>query len=378
MRITELLDINSIALGCTARDKESVIKKGVECMMAGGHLNDEVAFWEDVWKREESCSTGIGGGIGLPHGKSKAVKTPGLSVLTLPEGADFDTLDGEPVKLVFMIAVPEESTDLHLEIISRLSVLLVDPAFQQSLLEAVSPEEFLKRIDAAEEKKFGSEGERDKKQEHACRILAVTACPTGIAHTYMAQEALEKEAERLGYTIKVETNGSCGVKNQLTPEDIAGADCIIVAADRQVEMERFDGKRVIMAKVSEGISDPNGLIRRGLDPEAPIYHAETNREEKQEKKGWVLYKHLMNGVSYMLPFVIGGGILIAIAFLLDDYEINPENFGMNTPAAAFLKTIGDNAFKFMLPVFSGFIAMSIADRPGLAVGFVGGALPERL
>ena len=310
--------------------------------------------------------------------------------MTFSEGVEFESLDDQPVRLVFMIGAPDTKDNVHLEVLSRLSMLLMDQRFREHLLHAKSPDAFLKVIDVAEREKFAkeeeiSEGESAMAQRQApsdqkmsgYQILAVTACPTGIAHTYMAQEALEQQARRMGYRIKVETNGSGGVKNALTRDEIVAADCIIIAADKNVEMARFEGKPVIQTRVADGIHKPGELIERAMGGAVPVYHHQSqngDREESRDGIGHGIYKHLMNGVSHMLPFVIGGGILIALAFLLDDYQIDPVNFGMNTPVAAFFKTIGGQAFGFMLPILSGYIAMSIADRPGLAVGFVGGAV----
>ncbi len=390
MRIVDLLGKDSIRLNGKASGKTDVIDTMVSLMEKGGHLSDIKVYKDAVLKREAEGTTGIGEGVAIPHAKTDAVLSPGLAAMTLPDGVDFESLDGYPVRLVFMIAAPDTKDNVHLEVLSRLSVLLMDQRFREHLLHAKSPEAFLKVIDLAEKAKFSGEeetsGEKSGGAPEAAgyQILAVTACPTGIAHTYMAQEALEQQAEKMGYRIKVETNGSGGVKNALTREEIAAADCIIIAADKNVEMARFDGKPVIQTKVADGIHKPAELIERAMGGGAPVYHHQ-NRDGasgrgpeddggERESVGRGIYKHLMNGVSHMLPFVIGGGILIALAFLLDDYQMNPANFGMNTPAAAFFKTIGGQAFGFMLPVLSGYIAMSIADRPGLAVGFVGGAV----
>ncbi len=390
MRIVDLLGRDSIYLNGKASGKTEVIDMMVSLMEKGGHLSDTAAYKQAVLKREAEGTTGIGEGIAIPHAKTGAVSSPGLAAMTLPDGVDFESLDGHPVRLVFMIAAPDTRENVHLEVLSRLSVLLMDQRFREHLLHAKSPEAFLKVIDVAEKEKFSEEegGWEENPPASAAQtgydILAVTACPTGIAHTYMAQEALEQQAARMGYRIKVETNGSGGVKNELRPEEIEAAKCIIIAADKNVEMARFDGKPVIRTKVADGIHKPAELIERGMRGGAPIYHARSHdgasdhgrdaERGERESVGRGIYKHLMNGVSHMLPFVIGGGILIAVAFLLDDYAIDPANFGMNTPTAAFFKTIGGQAFGFMLPVLAGYIAMSIADRPGLAVGFVGGAV----
>lgn len=304
--------------------------------------------------------------------------------MTVPAGVDCDALDGEVSNLFFMIAAPAEGSDVHLEVLSRLSMLLMDDDFRQKLLSAKDKEEYLSIIDAKEKEKFPEEAKEEEKpvqeKKEGYRILAVTACPTGIAHTFMAAEALEQAGERLGYPLKAETNGSGGVKNRLTKEEIENCDGIIVAADKKVEMARFEGKPVIQVKVADGIHKAEELVQKIIDKKAPIYHhtgdAKAEENTEGESLGRKIYKNLMNGVSHMLPFVIGGGILIAIAFMLDDYSIDPSNFGMNTPLAAFFKTVGGTAFDFMLPILAGFIAMSIADRPGLAVGFVGGALAK--
>uniref|UniRef100_UPI0026F383AC PTS fructose transporter subunit IIABC n=1 Tax=uncultured Clostridium sp. TaxID=59620 RepID=UPI0026F383AC len=298
-------------------------------------------------------------------------------------GVDYDSLDGEPAKLFFMIAAPEGENNLHLDVLARLSMMLMDVDFKNNLINTKSVDEFLSLIDSKENDKLKAENDKQeaqKSQSNGYRVLAVTACPTGIAHTFMAAEALENKAKDMGITIKVETNGSGGAKNVLTDEEIANAECIIVAADKKVEMARFDGKRVIQTKVANGIHKTEELLNRAINGEASIYHHAGGSDNKSsstdEKEGFgrQIYKHLMNGVSHMLPFVIGGGILIALAFLLDDYNINPANFGKNTPLAALIKTIGETAFGFMLPVLAGYISMSIADRPALAVGFVGGML----
>ena len=390
MKIVDLLRRDSICLNGKASGKMDVIDYMVSLMEKGGHLSDVKAYKQAVLKREAEGTTGIGEGVAIPHAKTDAVLSPGLAAMTFSEGVEFDSLDGQPVRLVFMIGAPDTKDNVHLEVLSRLSMLLMDQRFREHLLHAKSPEAFLKVIDVAEKEKFSkedkiSEGASAAAQGQALsdqkmsgyQILAVTACPTGIAHTYMAQEALEQQARKMGYRIKVETNGSGGVKNALTSDEIAAADCIIIAADKNVEMARFEGKPVIQTRVSDGIHKPGELIERAMGGQVPVYHHQNqngDREEGRDGVGHGIYKHLMNGVSHMLPFVIGGGILIALAFLLDDYQIDPANFGMNTPVAAFFKTIGGQAFGFMLPILSGYIAMSIADRPGLAVGFVGGAV----
>lgn len=390
MKIVDLLRRDSICLNGKASGKMDVIDQMASLMEKGGHLSDVKAYKQAVLKREEEGTTGIGEGVAIPHAKTNAVLNPGLAAMTFSEGVEFESLDDQLVRLVFMIGAPDTKDNVHLEVLSRLSMLLMDQRFREHLLHAKSPDAFLKVIDVAEREKFAkeeeiSEGESATAQRQALsdqkmsgyQILAVTACPTGIAHTYMAQEALEQQARRMGYRIKVETNGSGGVKNALTRDEIAAADCIIIAADKNVEMARFEGKPVIQTRVADGIHKPGELIERAMGGAVPVYHHQSqngDREESRDGIGHGIYKHLMNGVSHMLPFVIGGGILIALAFLLDDYQIAPANFGMNTPVAAFFKTIGGQAFGFMLPILSGYIAMSIADRPGLAVGFVGGAV----
>lgn len=376
MRIIDLLNIKGIELDSKVSNKAEAIDKLVDLMDEAGNLNNKEEYKEAVLKREELSTTGIGDGIAIPHGKSKAVKKAGLSSIVVKDGVDFDALDGQDVKLFFMIAAPEEANNLHLEVLARLSTILMDEEFRNKLINSSSKEEFLKLIDDKETEKFDKE---EKKEENGYRVLAVTACPTGIAHTYMAAEALEEKGKEMGVAIKVETNGSGGAKNILTKEEIENAECIIIAADKNVNMERFDGKRLIKTKVANGIHKSQELIEEAISGKAPIYHADGHSEGgddeiEKEGVGHQIYKHLMNGVSHMLPFVIGGGILIALAFLFDDYSINPANFGMNTPLSAFLKTVGDTAFAFMLPVLAGYIAMSIGDRPALAVGFVGGML----
>lgn len=382
MRITDLLKKQGIALNAKVSSKDEAIDKLVDLMDASGNLNDKKEYKNKVLERESLSTTGIGDGIAIPHAKTKAVKNPGLSSMVVPEGVDYDSLDGAPAKLFFMIAAPESANNLHLEVLARLSTILMDESFRESLINAKSKEEYLKLIDDKETEKFPDEPRETEKPKEGYRVLAVTACPTGIAHTYMAAESLENKGKEMGISIKVETNGSGGAKNVLTKKEIEECECIIVAADKKVEMNRFDGKRVIQTKVANGIHKAEELINEAISGKAPIYHADSkssggsNEDGFQEKEslGRKFYKDLMNGVSNMLPFVIGGGILIALAFLLDDYSIDPSNFGKNTPLAAFFKTIGDTAFGFMLPILAGFIAMSIGDRPALAVGFVGGAL----
>lgn len=383
MKITDLLKKNGIALNPKIESKQEAIDKLVNLMDATGRLRDKEAYKKAVLDRESLSTTGIGDNIAIPHAKTSAVKEAGLSAMVLTNGVDYDSLDGEPAKLFFMIAAPEGENNLHLDVLARLSMMLMDVDFKDKLINAKSVDEFLSLIDSKENDKLKAENDKQeaqKSQSNGYRVLAVTACPTGIAHTFMAAEALENKAKDMGITIKVETNGSGGAKNVLTDEGIVNAECIIVAADKKVEMARFDGKRVIQTKVANGIHKTEELLNRATNGEASIYHHAGGSDNKSsstdEKEGFgrQIYKHLMNGVSHMLPFVIGGGILIALAFLLDDYNINPANFGKNTPLAALIKTIGETAFGFMLPVLAGYISMSIADRPALAVGFVGGML----
>ena len=387
MRITELLQDATIDLGVKVNSKEEAIDHLVDLMVKGGNITDREEYKQGILAREANGTTGIGGGIAIPHSKNKAVTKAGLASMTVPDGVDYEAMDGEPSDVFFMIAAPAEGSDVHLEALSRLSVILMDPVFKDSLLKATSKEEYLALIDKKETEKFPEEVEKEeekpavqeeKADDGTIRVLAVTACPTGIAHTFMAAESLENKAKEMGITLKAETNGSGGAKNVLTKEEIENCDGIIVAADKNVEMARFDGKQVLQTKVADGINKPEELIQTILDKKAPTYHhsgaAAQEDSAEGESVGRQIYKHLMNGVSHMLPFVIGGGILIALAFLVDNQAINPANFGKNTPLAALLKTIGEQAFGFMLPILAGFIAMSIADRPGLAIGFVGGAL----
>ena len=374
MKITDLLSEEAIQINGVANSKNEVIDKMVDLMTKNGNINDKEKYKQTVLKREEEGTTGIGEGIAIPHGKSDAVSKPGLSAMVVPNGVEFNSLDGQPAKLLFLIAAPNTKDNVHLDVLSRLSTLLMDTEFRSALLNAKSPKEFLACIDRAEKTKLNE----TKQENSGYEILAITACPTGIAHTYMAAESLEKMGEQLGHKVKVETHGQSGVKNKFTKEDIKNAKAVIIAADTKVDLSRFDGKKLVKAKVSDGINKPKELIEHVLSNDAKVYHStnKSNQEDDDIKEGvgTKIYKHLMNGVTHMLPFVVGGGILIAIAFLLDDYEINPANFGKNTPLAAFFKTIGDSAFNVMLYILAGYIAMSIADRPGLAVGFVGGIL----
>ncbi|WP_173443078.1 fructose-specific PTS transporter subunit EIIC [Selenomonas ruminantium] len=384
MRITDLLKSDSIVLGASPADKAAAINQLADLMEAGGNLSDKEQYKKDVFAREASGTTGLGDGIATPHAKSAGVKAAGLAAMTVPAGMDFESMDGLPSRLFFMIAAPDSANDDHLAILSKLATMIMDPDFKEALIAAKSKDEFLKLIDAKEDGKFvapaAAEAEEAAPKADHIQVLAVTACPTGIAHTFMAAESLEQHAKKRGITIKVETNGSGGAKNVLTAEEIAKADAIIVAADKNVAMARFDGKPTIITKVADGINKADELLDRALSGNAPIYHASGSDAEESaadvsgESLGRQIYKHLMNGVSHMLPFVVGGGILIAMAFLFDDYSIDPSKFGSNTPLAKFFMDIGGASFGFMLPILAGFIAMSIADRPGLAVGFVGGAL----
>ena len=384
MRIIDLLSTDRIALGAQVSDKEQAIDKLVELQMAGGCIADREAYRKAILAREEMSSTAIEQGIAVPHAKSDAVSAPSLAAMTLTQGVDYGAMDGQPSDLFFMIAAPLNG-DLHLEILSRLMVLLMDGEFVKALRSAADAQQFMAVIDRFEKEKYpqevGGTEQKPVEEKAGYRVLAVTACPTGIAHTYMAAEALEKAAAQMNLSIKVETNGSAGVKNRLTAQEIEQADGIIVAADKNVETARFAGKKVLFVPVSDGIHKPQQLLEQIESGTVAVYEKEKKaavqqQEQGKESFGRQLYKHLMNGVSHMLPFVIGGCILIAIAFLLDDYSINPANFGMNTPLAAFFKTVGGVAFDFMLPILAGYIAYSIADRPGLAVGIVGGYIAK--
>ena len=380
MRIVDLLKKESIELKAKADSKAQAIDKLIALQAAGGAISDEEEYRQGILDREKQGTTAIGEGIAIPHAKSAAVRRPSLAAMTVPDGVDYEAPDNKPSRLLFMIAAPKDGGDVHLEVLSRLMTMLMDEGFRQRLMDASDKAEFLKVIDDMEKEKY-PEGEANKEPVKAgYRILAVTACPTGIAHTYMAAEALEKAGSKLGMPLKAETNGSGGAKNVLTEEEIAAADGIIIAADKTVDMERFDGKRLISVGVSEGINKPEELIKRIMDGDAEVYHYSGERSSSKSSSndsfGRRVYKHLMNGVSHMLPFVIAGGIFIAIAFLIDSLSGAPQNsdFGTYTPAAAFFKTIGGYAFNFMIPILGGYIAMSIADRSGLLVGFVGGFL----
>lgn len=376
MKITDLLTKESIDLNVKASNKKDVIEKAVDLMQHNGNIKDKAEYLKLVMKREEEGTTGVGEEIAIPHGKGEVIAKPGLAAMVIPDGVDFESLDGKPIKLLFLIAAPDNKENVHLEVLSRLSTLLMDEKFRKELINAKTKEEFLEIIEKAE--KVNKEEKDEDKNNY--ELLGITACPTGIAHTYMAAESLEQMGKELGHPIKVETQGQSGTKNKLTDEEIKNAKAIIIAADVKVDLSRFDGKKILRTGVSDGIHKPKELIEKALysENDIPVYHHQGNKREnvEMEKPKGNLYNHLMNGVTHMLPFVVGGGILIAIAFLLDDYSIDPSNFGMNTPVAAFFKTIGGMAFDFMLVILSGYIAMSIADRPGLVVGFVGGAISK--
>lgn len=378
MRITELFSVQAIALDGAAASRDQVIDTLVELQCTHGNITDKAAYKAAIYAREEEASTYVDNGITVPHARAACVTRPSLAVLRLAQPVQYNQEDEEKSDLFFMIAAPENGS-LHVDMLARMMQMLMHEDFVEKLRAAKSPEEFLKLIDAQEETQFGDESfTQEQVAPQGYRILAVTACPTGIAHTYMAAEALTKAGEKLGLPCKVETNGSGGAKNILTPEEIAACDGIIVAADKNVETARFHGKPVLFTRVDDGIHKPEELIQKIESGEVPVFQAKGGQPAAQtagsDTLGHTVYKHLMNGVSHMLPFVVGGGILIALAFLFDDFSIDPANFGMNTPLAAFFKTVGNAAFGFMLPILSAYIAMSIADRPGLAVGFVGGVL----
>ena len=398
MRIRDLLAPESICLNGAAADKKDVLNQIVDLMAKSGKVSDKENYLAAVFAREEEGTTGVGDGIAIPHGRCTGVNKPGLAAMVLPQGVEYEALDDEPVNLIFLIAAPEGAGNVHITILSKLSMMLMDDTFTESLRKAKSVEEFLNIIDAAETEKDDADAAKekaaaqtdlaaDKEKDNQKLILAVTACPTGIAHTYMAAESIEKAAKKKGYLVKVETRGSGGAKNVLTEEEIEAADGIIVAADTNVPMDRFDGKALIECQVSHGINKADELIDTIVSGQAEIYKAaapakKSNSQSMSGGVGHTIYKHLMNGVSHMLPFVVGGGILIAIAFLIDGLCVDLNalsaaeraNFGTITPIAATFKTIGGVAFGFMLPILAGFIAMSIADRPGLVAGFVGGAI----
>ena len=389
MRITELLDLRSISLDAVPASKQEALDMAVALMAKSGKIRDEEAYRREVYLREEESTTGVGGGIAIPHGKCDAVIRPGLAAMVIPNGVDFDSLDGEPVHLIFLIAAPNTKDNVHLDVLSKLSVLLMDEQFSEKLRRAKTAEEFLRIVDEADAEKPDIDEQlaaqtMEEKEKKSFRILAVTSCPTGIAHTYMAAEGIEKAAKKAGCFVKVETRGSGGAKNVLTETEIQEADCIIVAADAEVPMDRFHGKRLIECPVSDGIGKADQLVERAMNGEVPVYQSGNLNVGKTRKSSGggahKVYTQLMNGVSHMLPFVVGGGILIALAFLIDGFSVDIHslsdemraNFGTITPTAAALKGIGNTAFGFMLPVLAGFIAMSIGDRPALAVGFVGG------
>ena len=415
MKITDLLKPQSILLNASPTNKADAIYTLGDLMDKGGNLSDKTEYLKAVFAREESGSTGLGDGIATPHAKSAGVKEAGLAAMVVPNGVDFEALDGQPSRLFFMIAAPEGAADTHVEVLSKLATMVIDSDFKNALIQAATVNRFLELITAKEEGNFDPsvEGYIKTEDEKApsitdaieakateaiekvvpkvsvdnphYEVLAVTGCPTGIAHTYMAAESLERKAKEMGISLKVEKNGASGIKDALTAEEIEHAKCIIVASDRQVEMARFDGKPMIQTKVANGINKAEELLREAMSGTAPVYHASQSDKDSAESAidakdsfGRQIYKHLMNGVSHMLPFVIGGGILIALAFLFDTFDpANAKNFGSGTPLSAFLMKIGGASFGFMLPVLAGYIAMSIADRPGLVAGFVGGLLASQ-
>ena len=415
MKITDLLKSQSILLNASPTNKADAIYTLGDLMDKGGNLSDKAEYLQAVFAREESGSTGLGDGIATPHAKSAGVKEAGLAAMVVPNGVDFDALDGQPSRLFFMIAAPEGAADTHVEVLSKLATMVIDPDFKNALIQAATVDRFLELITAKEDGNFDPSVEGYIKTENEkapniieaieakateaienvvpkvsidnphYEILAVTGCPTGIAHTYMAAESLERKAKEMGISLKVEKNGASGIKDALTAEEIEHAKCIIVASDRQVEMARFDGKPMIQTKVANGINKAEELLREAMSGTAPVYHASQSDKDSAASSidaadsfGRQIYKHLMNGVSHMLPFVIGGGILIALAFLFDTFDpANAKNFGSGTPLSAFLMKIGGASFGFMLPVLAGYIAMSIADRPGLVAGFVGGLLANQ-
>lgn len=385
MKITDLLKRESVELSGTPESKGQAIDQMVELMAKGGNISDLQRYKEGVLKREEEGTTGIGEGIAIPHAKTDAVSVPGLAAMLVPQGVDYDALDGQPVHMIFLIAAPNTEDNVHLEVLSRLSMLLMDDEFRTNLLDAADVTEFLAYIDEAERKKFpeeyGEEKQEQNQPEEGYRVLAVTACPTGIAHTYMAAESLENKAKEMGISIKVETNGSGGAKNVLTPEEIEQCECIIIAADKEVDMPRFDGKPVITTKVANGIHKAEELLTEATSGKVAVYHNASKESGsgfggEEESLGRKIYKALMNGVSHMLPFVIGGGILIAMAFLFDGAHAGTAEFGMGNPFSRFLKQVGDISFGMMFPILAGYIAMAIADRPALMPGIVGGLLAK--
>ena len=398
MKITDLLDKRSISLSGAPTSKSEALDQMVELMAKSGKIDDTEAYRKAVYAREEESTTGIGEGLAIPHGKCDAVNAPGLAAMVVKDGVDFDALDGAPVSLIFLIAAPNTEDNVHLDVLSKLSVLMMDEDFANSLRNAASPEEFMAIIDKADDEKAGiderlaetsiPEDSANNSDVPSFKLLAVTGCPTGIAHTYMAAEGIEKAAKERGCAVKIETRGSGGAKNVLTAQEIADANCIIIAADTQVPMDRFDGKPLIECQVSDGISKAGELLDRAMNGDAPIYHAASGSlKESQTTKsgggaGHQIYTQLMNGVSHMLPFVVGGGILIALAFLIDGLSVDMNslavadraNFGTITPIAAWFKTLGGVAFGFMLPILAGYIAMAIGDRPALVLGFAGGMI----
>ena len=398
MKITDLLDKRSISLSGAPTSKSEALDQMVELMAKSGKIDDTEAYRKAVYAREEESTTGIGEGLAIPHGKCDAVNAPGLAAMVVKDGVDFDALDGAPVSLIFLIAAPNTEDNVHLDVLSKLSVLMMDEDFANSLRNAASPEEFMAIIDKADDEKAGiderlaetsiPEDSANTSDVPSFKLLAVTGCPTGIAHTYMAAEGIEKAAKERGCAVKIETRGSGGAKNVLTAQEIADADCIIIAADTQVPMDRFDGKPLIECQVSDGISKAGELLDRAMNGDAPIYHAASGSpKESQTTKsgggaGHQIYTQLMNGVSHMLPFVVGGGILIALAFLIDGLSVDMNslavadraNFGTITPIASWFKTLGGVAFGFMLPILAGYIAMAIGDRPALVLGFAGGMI----
>ena len=391
MRITDLLDRRSVSLSAAPKSKSEALDMAVDLMVKSEKISDREAYRKQVYAREQESTTGIGEGIAIPHGKCDAVQKPGLAAMVVKNGVEFEALDDEPVTLLFLIAAPNTEDNIHLDVLSKLSVMLMDEEFTASLRNAQSVDEFMEIIDKADDEKkdiderLADTGSADEGQ---VKILAVTSCPTGIAHTYMAAEGIEKAAKARNCFIKVETRGSGGAKNVLTDQEIQEADCIIVAADAQVPMERFDGKKLIECQVSDGISKADALVERAIAGDAPVYHAAAGASNSSAAAkagggaGHKIYTQLMNGVSHMLPLVVGGGILIALAFLIDGLSVDLNslpadqraNFGTITPVAAVLKNIGGTAFGFMLPILAGFIAMAIGDRPALAVGLVGGMI----
>ena len=379
MRITELFTAHSIALDAALSTRDEILDKLVALQATHGNITDTAAYKKALLAREDEASTYVDNGITVPHARTSCVTRPSLAALRLAEPVQYNAEDDGKTDLLFAIAAPENGS-LHMDMLARLMQMLMNEEFVQTLRDAKTPAEFLQAIDDREDAQFGEESfTRQEIPQTGYRILAVTACPNGIAHTYMAAEALTKTGEKLGLATKVETNGSDGAKNVLTAEEIAACDGIIIAADKNVQTARFDGKPVLFARVDDGIHKPEELIKKVAHGEVAVFHADADAKAAPtngagDTVGHSLYKHLMNGVSHMLPFVVGGGIMIALAFLLDDYTIDPANFGMNTPVAAFFKTVGGAAFGYMLPILAGFIAMSIADRPGLAVGFAGGVL----